>query len=374
MSGIKRKTLLYLKNLPGWRTSRKLLVFSVDDYGSVRVASPVARKRMVDAGIRMDTNRFDQYDALETTDDLCGLFDALRSVRDQSNRHPVFTAFALPCNPDFDAMEQVNFQDYLYIRLPQLFERLKGYEDTWQVWKQGVDEKLISPEFHGREHMNVGFVMNLLRNRDHEALCSFQNRSLAGIQDRPDSRICYASAFDFDDIAQNEGYHDIIRDGLQQFETVFGFRASHFNSPGSREHHCLEKTLAAGGIRYMDSDLWRKEHQGHGKFRHRINWLGARNRFQQRYIIRNCMFEPLLDRSHGQSLHSCLEEIDVAFRMGKPANISSHRVNFAGHISERVRTEGLTQLRQLLSAVVRRWPDVEFVTSTELGNMISVLI
>ena len=60
---MKRLLLDNLKNIPGWRTSDKLVVFAVDDYGNVRLDSPRARDQLSEAGLDM-SSRFDQYDAL----------------------------------------------------------------------------------------------------------------------------------------------------------------------------------------------------------------------------------------------------------------------------------------------------------------------
>lgn len=58
-----------------------------------------------------------------------------------------------------------------------------------------------------------------------------------------------------------------------------------------------------------------------------------------------------------------MKQIDAAFRWDKPANISTHRVNFSGGIDPLNRNFGLSELKKLLKAIVRKWPDVEFISS-----------
>ena len=65
-----------------------------------------------------------------------------------------------------------------------------------------------------------------------------------------------------------------------------------------------------------------------------------------------------------------MEEIRVAFKWGKPAVISSHRVNYVGSIDPSNRDNGLDKLKKLLNKVLKKWPDVEFMTSAELGDLI----
>ena len=94
MLSYKRRALINLKNIYGWRTNRKIVVFSVDDYGNIRMASQQARKNLEKAGLDINQNRFDQFDCLEDRADLEQLYDSLSSVKDQHGNSAVFTAFA----------------------------------------------------------------------------------------------------------------------------------------------------------------------------------------------------------------------------------------------------------------------------------------
>ena len=69
-------------------------------------------------------------------------------------------------------------------------------------------------------------------------------------------------------------------------------------------------------------------------------------------------------------VNCCLKEIELAFRWFHPAIISSHRVNFIGSLNPQNRDRGLLLLSQLLNAIVKKWPDVEFMSSDELGRTI----
>jgi hypothetical protein len=51
--------------------------------------------------------------------------------------------------------------------------------------------------------------------------------------------------------------------------------------------------------------------------------------------------------------------------------ISSHRTNYIGSLDPKNRANSLEKLEELLRKVVNRWPDVEFITSTELGNIVA---
>jgi len=66
-----------------------------------------------------------------------------------------------------------------------------------------------------------------------------------------------------------------------------------------------------------------------------------------------------------------LLDIENAFKWKKPAVISSHRLNYIGGLNEKNRVSGLKDLNRLLSEIQKRWPDVEFMTSSQLGDLIS---
>jgi hypothetical protein len=79
------------------------VVFSVDDYGNVRLDSKQARTNLDAAGLPI-YSRFDALDTLETKQDLEQLYTVLSSVKDKKGKSAVFTPFALPCNIDFEKM------------------------------------------------------------------------------------------------------------------------------------------------------------------------------------------------------------------------------------------------------------------------------
>ena len=88
-----------------------------------------------------------------------------------------------------------------------------------------------------------------------------------------------------------------------------------------------------------------------------------------KYNIRNCFFEPSMLPSKNW-VDSCLAQIQSAFLFSKPAVICSHRINFIGFISEKNRDRGLKDLDQLLQQVLKKWPDVKFISTDQLSNYI----
>lgn len=358
-----------LKNVRGTRTNKKYIAFAVDDYGNVRVDSKVARSEMNNKGLRIH-NIFDAYDSLETAQDLEMLFEVLHSVKD-SNGHPaIFTPFALPCNLNFEHIIESNFDSFQIETLPETYKKLdqSKYSKTWELWKEGINGGYFVPAFHGREHLNLKLFIEKLKCKDRDLVISIYNRSLSSITSDRYPTISYTAAFDFWHISDNYELENIIESGVNYFEKVFGFKTSHFNAPGGRENIILHRKLADVGIRFIDSPIIKREHQGEGKYLTRFNYLGKNTKYGQKICVRNCVFEPASNKT--DSINLVLKQIERAFLWNKPAIISSHRVNFCGNISEENRKNSLVELSTLLKMIVRKWPDVEFINSSKLCEII----
>lgn len=363
-----------IKNIQGWKTKRKIVILSIDDYGNVRLDSKKSRENLDKAGLKV-FNRFDAYDTLETKEDLEALYNVLSSVKDKNERHAVFTPFALPCNINFEAMAEEGYERYVDELLPNTYLKLantdpKAYENTWKLWREGIAEGLMKPQFHGREHFNLRVFEEKLKKNDKELMVNLKNRSYTSISSSGFSTIGYTAAFEFFNIEENKTFEFIIKDGLKKFEEVYGYPAIHFNPPGGREHPIIHSFLKEAGIKYLDTPLIKNEHQGKGKYKKVFNWTGKRNKERQIFQVRNVVFEP----THGTINHveKAFKQIKTAFFWHKPAIISSHRVNFCGHIDEKNRKKGLDSLSSLLSKIVNEWPDVEFMGSSELGELIEL--
>jgi hypothetical protein len=213
--------------------------------------------------------------------------------------------------------------------------------------------------------------MEKLSTNDSAVLNCFQNRSLARIGSGKSKNIKWTSAFDFEDFSENQQHARTIEDGIALFTRVFGVSAQVFCSPGSSNHHVLFETVCKNGIKFIETKMSQMEHQGCGQFKRRFNYTGKKVANVGRLIVRNCVFEPTEPKPFCWTDFT-LKQVEAAFRWNKPAIISSHRVNFCGHIDQRNRENGLAQLRELLNQLVRRWPDVEFMSTAEMAAAIGI--
>jgi hypothetical protein len=361
-----------LRNLQGWTTNEKIIVFESDDWGSMRMPSVNAYNSLLKAGIRVDNCPYNRFDSLETETDLTQLFEILRKFSDKNGNHPVITANCIMANPDFEKIAVSGFKEYYYELFTETFKKTSNCKGSFEIWKQGINDGLFYPQFHGREHLNVHRWMNRLIEKSSETRLAFDHR-VYGISTNitTEKRKSYLASLDFDDLSEMTQHEAILKEGLDLFEQLFGFRSASFIATNYIWHHQLERLLSNNGVKYIQGTKIQNEPQGKNQPHKRIKHnLGESNKYKQYFLTRNCSFEPTL-KTGNNVLADCLDEIAVAFLMNKPAVISTHRLNFIGALIPENRDNNLILLDILLSTIIKKYPDIEFLTSEQLGNKIS---
>lgn len=370
---IKQRIITNLKNLPGTKTKRKLVVIYVDDYGSIRVRDKQAYNNLLKAGLAVNKTRYG-YDTLCTTEDLQMLFDVLTSVKDKNGHHAVFTPFANIANPDFERIKNSGFQQYYREPFTETMKRLgSAYDGAYQLWKQGIDSGIFCPEYHGTEHISVWKFMKALQEGHKSTVLSFENESVASPFFPDEPKIDHATAvFDIVKASDNDSLKTDIKVGLDMFEELLGYRAVQFTPGAAIYSPLLHESLLQNGVKSIHVQRYKAYPLGDGKYEKTFLYTGKKNAVSQRYIVRNCVFEPFLDdrTQNLNAVNNCLLNIDAAFRMHAPAMVSTHRVNFAGAIESIHRDESLRMLNELLHEIEKRWPDVEFVSGATMDKIL----
>ena len=362
-----------IRNIPGWRTHRKIVVIESDDWGSVYMSTKEDFNKLISLGFDFSDSHYLNYDCMESNDDLEMLFHVLSKHKDASGRSPVITGVNVVANPDFERIKANDFRKYEYELFPETCKKYSGRDRVYDLWKEGKSKRLIVPVFHGREHLNVRRWMKMLQNNDKTIHTVFDfgipyiNKKISG-EKMPDLR----AAFDIDDIQDLFFLKDVIINGLNEFENLYGFRPKYFMPANGLFNNTLETVLNDHGIFYIGTDRINHEPRGNSQYKKHYRFLGYKNSFGQLYLTRNCFFEPSswVHNKNKDWVNDCLKEIEIAFRWKKPATISSHRVNFTGSIHPENRANGLKKLNLLLAQIIKKWPEVEFMTSEELGQLV----
>lgn len=359
---IKQRITHNLLNIPGWRTKRHIVVIESDDWGAIRMPSREVYEKLLSEGYRVDKNVYERTDSLARENDLEALFEVLKKHKDQSGNHPVFTINCAVANPDFQKIQENDFKEYYYEPFTETLKRYPGCEHSFELWQQGMKEGLFHPQFHGREHLNVARWMNALQMNDSDTRYVFRY-GLMGLFPKNDYSKGNVFQVALDDSQfQHQPLNQVLMEGLDLFEQIFGYKSETFIAPGYTWSSVLEKTLNDKGVCGIQGMVYQQV-PGRKPIRH---FMGTKNQYGQIYTIRNCFFEP----TQGSDIEDCLYRIRCAFHWRKPAIISAHRINFIGAIREKNRRENVYKLDMLLSEVLRRWPDVEFLSSDQLVEQI----
>ncbi len=359
----------HLSNIFGWRTKRKIVVFESDDWGSIRTRDSDALRRLGERGFDIESSNFAKYDSLERNQDLENLFDVLHSVKDSRQNPAVFTPMTIVGNPDFAKIKESEYSEYFVEPFTETAKRYLGSENIEKAYREGISAGVFRPEYHGREHLNHLRWLRGLRAGEKGLVEPFALESIGFNRLGGEMIRDHLAAYDPEYTSDIPLLEESLRQGGAMFKSIFGFSPSYFVASKSSEPKSFEKALNEIGVKYLTRYKIQKYPLGNGKFHHEFNWLGKRNKFGQTVITRNAGFEPSSDPTIDW-VQYCLNDIEIAFKWRKPAVISSHRVNYIGRLSEKSQLNGLHQLSSLLKQIVARWPEVEFMSSVELGDTI----
>jgi hypothetical protein len=359
----KRKIFNNIYQSSGWKTQRNIIVIESDDWGSIRMPDRETYERILKAGIRVDNSHYNKFDTLASSDDFNNLFEILTKYKDKNGKNPVITANTIVANPDFKKIRESNFGHYYY---EPFTETIKKYKNrTFDDWTEGIKMKLFYPQLHGREHLNVERWMRYLQKPSNEVRFAFDNCVIGiGPKISMENNPSFVQAFDSNIYLKDHTPEVILMDAAKIFMDVFGYESKSFISPNYIWDKIIEDIVCKFGVEYIQGIITQQTLKGFV-----FNYLGKVNSNGQFYLIRNVNFEPSSDYKKDW-VNQSLKEIENSFRLNKPAVISIHRVNFIGSIFEENRIRSLKLLDNLLKEITKRWENIEFMNSVELGELI----
>lgn len=374
LAELKKSLISNVVNTLGWHTNRKIVVFESDDWGSIRTSGNEALNELKLAGFEVNDCPYTLYDALESNKDVEILLDTLYRFKDKNENPANFTLNNIVANPDFKKIKESGFQKYYHENFTATYNRYPEHDKSFNLIKEGKSLKTFSVQLHGREHVNVAQWMKALRSNDKNSRLLFKNNMFSAHISGPSScRNEYLQSFGIFEEDEIKAHHDIITEGVELFQKIWGHTSESFIAPCYTWNSSLEKTLASKGILYLQGTHIHKDARvpnDHGYFKKRFNYLGKKNKYRQKYIVRNCWYEPSQNPEiDNESI--TLKQIAKAFQYKKPAVICSHRLNYIGYLSTKNRDENIKGLGKLLGGIKKQWPDVEFLSTDELGKQMN---
>lgn len=362
----------YAQNFLGQITNRKFLIIESDDWGSILMPNRQTYNLLEKRGLRPDKNPYFRYDALASEEDLAALFDTLRQIKDHRGNSVIITANSVVANPDFKKIKEDNFENYFWEPFTDTLQRYPKHSKSFELWKQGIKNNVFRPQYHGREHLNVYQWMMGLKSKEENLLKAFE-LEMVNIKAVKDTKeFSYMSGLGYYSKKEKESKSKILQEGLELFNDILGYRSKSFIANCYVWDDAAENVLSKNGVKYMQGinsqvkPILKKDGNVHRVIK--THYFGQKNKYGQRYLIRNVFFEPSLDPNKDW-FSDCLKRIDIAFKCKKPAIICSHRLNYIGFIDEQNRTQNLMLLSAILKEVVKRWPDVEFISTDQLDDI-----
>ena len=320
---------------------------------------------LLNKGIINSNDRYSLNDTLADKTDLDSLYEVLLSVSDCHGKPAVMTPVTNVANPDFEKIKESGFKQYFREPFTETLKRYNRDPETFNTWKKGMELGIFIPESHGREHIAVHFWLNELQKGNSRLLEAFEHGVISVTLDGMNPVVSgLRPEFYFDSQDQTEFLKNSITDGIGMFKQLFGYIPRAFVPSNNIFHPVFEQTVADTGVKYLFVSHLSPVPDKKGNLKLKYYRTGKKSAYGLRYYTRNCAFEPTDPGYAGIGL--TLKQIEAAFRWGKPANISTHRVNFIGTLNERNREKGLRELRSLLKAILNRWPDVEFMSSADM--------
>lgn len=355
----------------GKKVDKPIVVFESDDWGSIRMPSLFSRECLLKKDVVLQSpSSYDQLDTLASESDLTALIETLHSVRDSSGKPAVITLDTIVANPDFERIKASGYQEYYYEPFTETLKRYPHHNNSFGLWKEGIEAGVFRPQFHGREHLNVQLWMKCLQSGDKSALAAFEEGcfSMKCMIDGKMQRVLETYN------ATKEGDYPFMQqsvsEGLDLFEKLFGYRSESMIAPCYTWDEPIEKAASESRVRYLQGSVF----NSHSAYYSRVmphqtpRIMGQKNRFGQIQLVRNCSFEPSQNPRLGKD--RCLRDIKRQFNLHHPAIVSCHRLNFIGDLMPENRDRNLKDFKELLQSIVKNWPDVEFVSSDQLGKIL----
>ena len=349
--------------LKDYRTDRHIVVLESDDWGSIRMSSKKHWDEMLKLGYAVDKRPYERFDTLESPEDIEALFEVLHKYQDCQGNHPLITANMLMVNPDFERIEKGGFNDYYYEPIAETYKRYYGDTAVLDIMRQGMTEGVFMPQSHGREHFNVRKWIDALRNKEEDTLTAFHH-GMCGIAPKahPEHGNQMLVALLANNKEEQSSIDEIVNEGLRLFEQLWGFKSQSFIAPCYCWNEEMENILAQNAVCLIQAARDKKAaYQSPVKY----YYSGEKNKNDQYYSIRNCTFEPSTISSDS-SIGILMKQLDESFKRRKIAVFSTHRINYVGGLFESNRTKTLSILDDFLKQLIKKYPDIEFLSSNQL--------
>ena len=343
---------------PGFRFGRPLVLLQSDDWGRVGVRDEEGRDELRSAGLRLGECPYDLY-SLETAKDICATIETLQSVKDSARQPACLEMNFVTANVDFQARAA---QDSGRIVLKPLLEGLPGSwsrPGLYEAYGEGIKKRVFAAALHGATHFcqqaaTEAMAQNGQRGELLRMLWKAETPYIHWRMPWIGYEYWDPDREPRDRFLAREEQQRWIGFAAESFRTFFGQRAVSACAPGYRANDATARSWRDQGIRVAQN--------GPGALRApHFDELGLLHTY------RSVDFEPALNSD--LRWEHCLATARSWFAAGVPFIISVHSINFHSTLAP-FRQKTLALLRELLCGLAKVYPDLLFVNSSQMLEIV----
>lgn len=306
-----------------------LVTIESDDWGA---------HRCLDFGINLaKCSKFSQLDCLETPEDVRRLTSVLRRHHDSRGRAATITA-------------NVVFETILGNRVNKTIIRRTVPEAVVLSWKEAMEDRVLYPQLHAMREADEHSVLD------------------------PDSKVRWMTSPYM--VWDGNQYVDlptarvekVVIEGQDLFSQIFGFKSLSTVPPRYVWGEAADHAFAIAGIRYLQAaiQIHKPKCPRYYPFERTDNgilMLTTRVHFEPAFAWKK-------GKPMGEIVRTKSHEILRRLSTHTPVAISTHRINYVSGHSRSQAEYGLSAIDSLLSNLLRYRPNLVFLTSPELGQVL----
>lgn len=335
-----------------WRCTEPVVVFESDDWGLERKP---CWDLVREAGEPTDW----ALESTETPEDLESLAGVLGRWRDAQGRPACFTGNFVMANPDYEAIREGGFEQYVERPLPDA-----ASQPVRAAYADVIARQCMLPQYHGLRHHNSQSMLRDFRDSG-IGRKMFDAGCAAGLSFAKGHVWRYHSEYaDWSDggKANADAIDALVAAGGSHFERMFGFRSKSTIPP----HYVVSDAAFAAwqshGMRYVQGANYQIRPGAGGEKVIAGKALGQSGPSGTVLMARNVKFEPRPGRK--ETAKRAVAQARQMFEARIPVVIDTHRINYTGAF----RAAALEELAQLLGALEAYRP--LYLSTPELGEAI----
>lgn len=314
------------RSLVDW-TDVRAVVLESDDWGLCgftpdRTTMDETDVEAIDPGRTPDIYH---YSTLETADHVTGLADLLARHKGRDGLvavfQPNYIVGSMSLEPAPEADGGFEWRRRSLPDLPEAYRR----PGLWDAVDDAIGRGVWWPEYHGRWHYHPKERIARVA-----ANAVAEEATKRGLLLFPD----IASSFELSLARDPEVLAAELSEGLAVFENLFGRRPTSVIAPdyawnrdrelmwGEEGLFVIQAKREQRSLTKLSASLWDRMLKVVDRGR---LYLTERHVV---YLHRNCLLEGAQEEDHLKHAAACLESVQAAWRLGEPAIINTHRVNY----------------------------------------------